>query len=210
MGSGRTELMETIFGVHAKRTTGSIYINKKKVSITTPQQAIDAGIALVPEDRKMHGLILDHKIKTNISIAILKQLERWSIFLDSSKENQLSKNYIQKLAIKTPSANNVARSLSGGNQQKIVLAKWLATHPKILLLDEPTRGIDINAKFEIYALIKELAAQGMGILMVSSELPEILTVSHRVLIMSEGKLRADLPIAEATENNIIKHAIQHN
>lgn len=210
MGSGRTELMETIFGVHPKHSGGTIYINKKKVVITMPHHAIAAGMALVPEDRKVHGLVLDHKIRTNISITILKQLEKWGIFLNNSKENQLSKDYIQKLAIKTASANNVARSLSGGNQQKIVLAKWLATHPKILLLDEPTRGIDINAKFEIYSLIKELAAQGMGILMVSSELPEILAVSHRVLVMSEGRLTADLPISKATESSIVKHAIQHN
>jgi ribose transport system ATP-binding protein len=210
MGSGRTELMETIFGVHPKRSDGRVYIDKKKVAIAKPHHAIAAGMALVPEDRKINGLVLDHKIRTNISITILKQLEKWGIFLSNSKESQLSKDYIQKLAIKTSSANNVARSLSGGNQQKIVLAKWLATHPKILLLDEPTRGIDINAKFEIYSLIKELAAQGMGILMVSSELPEILAVSHRVLVMSEGRLTADLPISKATESSIVKHAIQHN
>jgi ribose transport system ATP-binding protein len=141
---------------------------------------------------------------------VLKQLEKWGIVLHGKKETQLSKEYIQQLGIKTFSENNIAGNLSGGNQQKIVLAKWLATNPRILLLDEPTRGIDINARFEIYALMKKLAADGMAILLVSSELPEILTASHRVLVMAEGRLTADMPIAEATESNVLKYAIQHN
>jgi ribose transport system ATP-binding protein len=137
-------------------------------------------------------------------------LQKWGIVLNHKKEQQLCKEYIQQLAIKTPDENNLARNLSGGNQQKIVLAKWLATQPRILLLDEPTRGVDINAKFEIYGLMKKLAAQGMAILVVSSELPEILAVSNRVLVMAEGRLTAAIPIADATESNILKHAIQHN
>jgi ribose transport system ATP-binding protein len=210
MGSGRTELMETLFGLHPKRAQGHIFVNGQRIHIQTPQQAIQAGIALVPEDRKVHGLILDQKIKNNISITILQQLQKWGILLHGKKENQLCAAYIQQLAIKTTDVNNLARSLSGGNQQKIVLAKWLATQPRILLLDEPTRGIDINAKFEIYGLMKKLAAQGMAILMVSSELPEILAVSNRVLVMAEGRLTADMPMAAATETAILKHAIQHN
>jgi ribose transport system ATP-binding protein len=210
MGAGRTELMETLFGLHPKRTSGNIFVNEQPVTIQTPVQAIKQGIALVPEDRKAHGLILDQKIKTNISITVLKQLEKWGIVLHGKKETQLSKEYIQQLGIKTFSENNIAGNLSGGNQQKIVLAKWLATNPRILLLDEPTRGIDINARFEIYALMKKLAAAGMAILLVSSELPEILTASHRVLVMAEGRLTADMPIAEATESNVLKYAIQHN
>jgi ribose transport system ATP-binding protein len=210
MGAGRTELMETLFGLHAKRATGNIFVNEQAVKIQTPIEAIKQGIALVPEDRKAHGLILDQKIKTNISITVLNQLEKWGIVLLNKKETELSKDYIQQLGIKTHSENNMAGNLSGGNQQKIVLAKWLATHPRILLLDEPTRGIDINARFEIYSLMKKLAAAGMAILLVSSELPEILTASHRVLVMAEGRLTANIPIAEATESNILKHAIQHN
>ena len=210
MGAGRTELMETLFGLHPKRASGNVFINEQQVNIQTPIQAIRQGIALVPEDRKAHGLILDQKIKTNISITVLNQLQRWGIILHNKKETLLSKEYIQQLGIKTFSENNLAGNLSGGNQQKIVLAKWLATNPRILLLDEPTRGIDINARFEIYNLMKKLAAAGMAILLVSSELPEILTASNRVLVMAEGKLTANIPIAEATESNVLKYAIQHN
>lgn len=210
MGAGRTELMETLFGLHPKRATGNIFVNEQPVRIQSPIEAIKHGIALVPEDRKAHGLILDQKIKTNISITILNQLERWGIVLHNRKETNLSKEYIQQLGIKTHSENNIAGNLSGGNQQKIVLAKWLATNPRILLLDEPTRGIDINARFEIYNLMKKLADAGMAILLVSSELPEILTASDRVLVMAEGRLTAEMPIAEATESNILKYAIQHN
>lgn len=210
MGAGRTELMETLFGLHPKRTSGNIYVNEEPVHIQTPIQAIKQGIALVPEDRKAHGLILDQKIKSNISITVLNQLQKWGIILHNRKETLLSKEYIQQLGIKTYSENNLAGNLSGGNQQKIVLAKWLATHPRILLLDEPTRGIDINARFEIYNLMKKLAAEGMAILLVSSELPEILTASHRVLVMAEGRLTADMPVAAATESIVLKYAIQHN
>ena len=210
MGAGRTELMETLFGLHPKRATGNIFVNEQPVRIQSPIEAIKHGLALVPEDRKAHGLILDQKIKTNISITILNQLEKWGIVLHNRKETNLSKEYIQQLGIKTHSENNIAGNLSGGNQQKIVLAKWLATNPRILLLDEPTRGIDINARFEIYNLMKKLADSGMAILLVSSELPEILTASDRVLVMAEGRLTAEMPIAEATESNILKYAIQHN
>jgi len=210
MGAGRTELMETLFGLHPKRATGNIFVNEQPVRIQSPIEAIKHGIALVPEDRKAHGLILDQKIKTNISITILDQLEKWGIVLHNRKETNLSKEYIQQLGIKTHSENNIAGNLSGGNQQKIVLAKWLATNPRILLLDEPTRGIDINARFEIYNLMKKLADAGMAILLVSSELPEILTASDRVLVMAEGRLTAEMPVAEATESNILKYAIQHN
>jgi ribose transport system ATP-binding protein len=210
MGAGRTELMETLFGLHPKRATGNIFVNEQPVQIQSPIQAIKHGIALVPEDRKAHGLILDQKIKTNISITILNQLEKWGIVLHNRKETNLSKEYIQQLGIKTHSENNIAGNLSGGNQQKIVLAKWLATNPRILLLDEPTRGIDINARFEIYNLMKKLADAGMAILLVSSELPEILTASDRVLVMAEGRLTAEMPVSEATESNVLKYAIQYN
>jgi ribose transport system ATP-binding protein len=140
---------------------------------------------------------------------VLHQLEKWGFVLHNKKETRLSKEYIQQLGIKTYSENNIAGNLSGGNQQKIVLAKWLATHPRILLLDEPTRGIDINARFEIYSLMKKLAEAGMAILLVSSELPEILT-AHRVLVMAEGRLTANIPVSEATESNVLQYAIQHN
>lgn len=210
MGSGRTELLETIFGLHHRNCSGEIRIGHTPLQCGSPADAIRSGIALVPEDRKAQGLILRQDVRSNISITILKQLEKWGLFLSKAKEMQLSRDYMQQLSIKASSPYNRACDLSGGNQQKIVLAKWLATQPKLLLLDEPTRGIDINAKYEIYDLMKSLAAGGMGIVMVSSELPEILAVSDRVLVMAEGRLTADLPVEEADEKNILKHAIQNN
>lgn len=209
MGAGRTELMETIFGLHPKNSSGQIQINGQDIKIKNPAAAISAGIALVPEDRKLHGLVLGQTIKSNISITVLKQLEKWGM-LNRKKEKALTADYINKLGIKTSSDAAMANSLSGGNQQKIVLAKWLATHPKVLLLDEPTRGIDINAKAEIYKLIKQLAAEGMGVIMISSELPEILAVSDRVLVMCEGELTASVPIEEATEAVLLKYALHKN
>jgi len=210
MGAGRTELMEAIFGLHPKNASGEIKVEQAEKKIKSPGEAIKAGIALVPEDRKLQGLILNQSINKNISLTILQQLQQWGIMLSNVKEKILSADYINRLGIKTSSGNNAAQNLSGGNQQKIVIAKWLATNPKILLLDEPTRGIDINAKSEIYKLMKALAAEGMGIIMVSSELPEILTVSDRVLVMCEGTLTANLPIEKASEQEILKFAIHKN
>ena len=210
MGAGRTELMETIFGLHPKLSSGQIKIHDRPVKLQSVSDAINAGIVLVPEDRKLQGLSLGQSVRPNISITILKQLERWGLMLSSTKEMALSKQYIQQLAIKTPSTETIVKNLSGGNQQKIVLAKWLAKKPAVLLLDEPTRGIDINAKSEIYKLIKLLASEGMGIIMVSSELPEILAVADRVLVMCEGELTADIPGNEATESTILKYAIHKN
>jgi ribose transport system ATP-binding protein len=210
MGAGRTELMEVIFGLHSKLSAGEIRINDKQVKLQSVSDAINEGIVLVPEDRKLQGLSIGQSVRPNISITILKQLERWGIMLNRKKEMELSKKYIQQLSIKTSSTETIVKNLSGGNQQKIVLAKWLAKKPKVLLLDEPTRGIDINAKSEIYKLIKQLAAEGMGIIVVSSELPEILAVSHRVLVMCEGELTADIPANEATEASILKYAIHKN
>jgi ribose transport system ATP-binding protein len=210
MGAGRTELMECIFGLHPKTSSGDIIMNGKPIKINTPSEAIAAGIALVPEDRKKDGLILNQSIKSNITLTVMNQIEKWNLVLSRTLENALTADYIKKLSIKTSSVDIAARALSGGNQQKIVLAKWLATNPQILLLDEPTRGIDINAKSEIYKLMKTLANEGMGIIMVSSELPEILAVSDRILVMCEGELTASMPIEEATETNILKYAIQKN
>ncbi len=210
MGAGRTEIMETIFGLYPKTASGEVIVENTVKKIKSPCDAIEAGIALVPEDRKLQGLILNQSVNKNIGLTILKQLEQWGIMLSNAKEKVLTDHYIGRLGIKTSSGNNAVQNLSGGNQQKIVIAKWLATNPKILLLDEPTRGIDINAKSEIYKLIKSLAAEGMGIIMVSSELPEILAVSDRVLVICEGTVTADLPIQNATEQEILKFAIHKN
>lgn len=206
MGAGRTELLETLFGLHPNRGSGHVRLDNVAVSLKSPLDAIGAGLALVPEDRKRDGLVLDQDVQTNISLTALAAIEERGL-LSRAKETALARKYIQALRIKTPSEKQTTRNLSGGNQQKIVLSKWLATGPKVLLLDEPTRGIDINAKNEIYTLIRQLAAEGMGLLIVSSEIPEILALSDRILVMCEGTLTANLPATTATEETILKAAI---
>jgi len=206
MGAGRTELLEAIFGQHPKHTSGNISIGGKAYSYSSSIEAIKAGLALVPEDRKKDGLVLGLDVQKNIAITTLKDREVLGL-LHMGKETQLCDKYRSDLKIKASSGKQTADSLSGGNQQKIVIAKWLATHPKILLLDEPTRGIDINAKNEIYKLMLDLTGQGLGIIMVSSELPEILAVSDRVMVLSEGSVTAQIAIDDATEENILKAAI---
>jgi ribose transport system ATP-binding protein len=206
MGAGRTELLETLFGLHPNISTGEVYVAGQLVSIKRPFEAIKAGLALVPEDRKKDGLVLELDVRTNISLTVLDQIETLG-FINENKENGLAEKYIFDLAIKTSSKKQLAKNLSGGNQQKIVISKWLATHPKILLLDEPTRGIDVNAKNEIYKLIISLAKKGLGIIMVSSELTEILAISNRIIVMSEGFITAEIPITEAKEENVLQAAI---
>jgi ribose transport system ATP-binding protein len=209
MGAGRTELLETIFGLHKNRMIGSLLVNRKSADFKSPGEALKAGIALVPEDRKKDGLVLDLSVKSNISLTSLNDLHRFGL-LSSKKERHLSDQYVSSLKIKTNSIHQLARNLSGGNQQKIVLAKCLATKPLVLMLDEPTRGIDINAKNEIYKLIMEFAANGMSILMVSSELPEILAISDRIIVMADGAITAEFSAEEASENNILKAALPKN
>ena len=206
MGAGRTELLESLFGLHAGRISGDIYVDGEHSFFRSPSDAIRSGIALVPEDRKKDGLVLDLDVRTNISLTNLDKIEE-GLFINNKREGDLARKYISELKIKTPSDKQKARNLSGGNQQKIVLAKWLARNPKILLLDEPTRGIDISAKNEIYRLMLNLTALGIGIIMASSELPEILAVSDRVLVLSEGSLTADLPVRNTTENALLTAAI---
>ncbi len=207
MGAGRTEVLEAIFGLHPKFVSGEIIVDGKKQKIKCVNDAIDAGIALVPEDRKKQGLILNMNVKKNTSLACLKSISKFN-FINRKKEAGLSEHFIKKLETKVSSNKQTAEQLSGGNQQKVVIAKWLATHPKILLLDEPTRGIDVGAKTEIYKLICELANQGMGIVFVSSELPEILAISDNILVLSESKLTAKLSRDGATEETIMKAALQ--
>lgn len=203
MGAGRTELFERLFGLNG---SVEIEIENTPLSIKSPSDAVKTGLALVSEDRKKDGIIPELSVKKNISLTTLLGLSRNGI-LNQQKENDLAKKYIFDLKIKTTSDNQLIKNLSGGNQQKAILAKWLATKPKILLLDEPTRGIDINAKAEIYKLIRELADSGLGIIMVSSELPEIFAVSDRVLVLSEGKLTGDFDINKATEEKLLTAAI---
>ncbi len=207
MGAGRTELLEALFGLHSSLTTGAVLIEGKEVKITSPVEAVKAGLALVPEDRKRDGIVPIMNVQQNISLASLEYHVEKNGVLNTQAEAQLATKYIQELGIKTSSSGQLIKNLSGGNQQKAILGKWLATHPKILLLDEPTRGIDVHAKSEIYKLILQLAASGLGILMVSSELPEIFAVSGRVLVLSEGTLTLDTPIENATEDKLLKAAI---
>jgi ribose transport system ATP-binding protein len=206
MGAGRTELLQTIFGLHPRLSTGDIAVAGRRVRIRSPQEAIRAGLALAPEDRKAEGLVLAMSVAENASLAALEQTSRWG-FVRSRRERELVGRYVERLGVKTPSLRQAVRNLSGGNQQKVVLAKWLATNPKVLLLDEPTRGIDVHAKNEIYALIDELAGGGLAIVMVSSELPEILAVADRILVLAEGRLTREFRRGEATEEAILKAAL---
>ncbi|WP_321345415.1 sugar ABC transporter ATP-binding protein [uncultured Draconibacterium sp.] len=206
MGAGRTELLEALFGLHPKLISGEVYIENKKVRIKNVGDAINAGLALVPEDRKLQGLILNMDVSKNTSLANLDSVSKYGI-INKKKENQLSIEFINKLNTKVPTPRIEVQKLSGGNQQKVVIAKWLATNPKILLLDEPTRGIDVGAKAEIYKLINELAEQGMGIIVVSSELPEILAISDNILVLSESKLTGQFTHSEASEEKLMQAAL---
>lgn len=206
MGAGRTELLEAVFGLHPKHVSGKIFIENKPVKISNVTDAIKAGIALVPEDRKLQGLILNMDVAQNTSLACLDKVLSYNL-ISTKKENELSLNYIKSLNTKVPSPKIEVSKLSGGNQQKVVIGKWLATSPKILLLDEPTRGIDIGAKTEIYKLINDLAKQGMGIVVVSSELPEILAVSDNILVLSESKLTGEFSQSEANEEKLMHAAL---
>ena len=206
MGAGRTELLQTIFGLHPKTSSGEVEIDGKRVNIKSPQDAIAAKLALAPEDRKAEGVVLGLSVAHNTTLSCLSKIERMG-FLQPSLERELVGNYVNRLRVKTPSIEQLIVNLSGGNQQKVVLAKWLATEPKVLLLDEPTRGIDINAKKEIYALIDELAQSGLGVVMVSSEWPEILGIADRILVLCEGRKTAEFSRAEATEEKLVKAAL---
>ena len=206
MGAGRTELFEAIFGLHPQEVTGHIMIDGKEVTIRHPQEAVDKGLALCPEDRKREGLVLGMSIGNNTTLAALAECLTHSL-LDSRKEHQQADNYRQKLDIKSTSARQLAGQLSGGNQQKIVLGKWLMTKPKVLFLDEPTRGIDIHAKNEIYRLINQLAAEGMAIMVVSSELPEIMAVSDRIITLREGCVGDTFDRSDFNEERILKASL---
>lgn len=204
MGSGRTRLLQTLFGIQPK-LSGAIYIHDKEIHIHSPYDAIRAGIYLVPEDRKRYGLILGDSVCRNISLPSLKELSRFSL-IRRGRERYLASQLTQQLNIRTPHLDQTVALLSGGNQQKTVLAKWLARQPCWLLLDEPTRGIDVNAKSEIYSLIDVLAQQGVAILLASSELEEILGLCDRVLVMHQGELAGELSREQMSEEAIMQLA----
>jgi ribose transport system ATP-binding protein len=204
VGAGRTELARAIFG-DLPYQAGEIIVDGKPIHPSCPDDCISAGIGLVPEDRKDQGLVLPMPVKNNISMAVLGKLARLGL-IRGGKETQLADESVRRLAIKTPSIKQQVQYLSGGNQQRVVIAKWLATNPKVLLVDEPTRGIDVGAKSEIYALLNRLAGQGVAILLISSELPEILAMSDRILVMHQGRIKAELPGKGATEEIIMRFA----
>jgi ribose transport system ATP-binding protein len=201
MGAGRTELAETLFGVRPL-LEGEVYLDGQPVRLHTPATAIAAGIFLLPEDRRLQGLVLPASVKDNISLASLDKLS-WLRLVSGRRERELGQEMCRRLNVRTPSLQQPVALLSGGNQQKVVLAKWLCRMPRVLILDEPTRGIDVGAKTEIYALMDRLAHQGLAILMISSDLEEILGMSDRVLVMHEGHLVGELPSAGLTEEAIM-------
>lgn len=198
MGAGRTELMMSLFGAYGKRIGGAVALRGKELQIRNPGDAIRAGLAYVTEDRKRKGLVLGMDICHNTTLAALRAVSRHAI-IDLFEEIRTTEQYVQSLRVKTPSVEQKAKNLSGGNQQKVVLGKWMLTQPEVLILDEPTRGIDVGAKFEIYKVMNELVAKGVCIVMISSELPEVLGVSDRVIVIHQGKLSGELHWSEATQ-----------
>jgi D-xylose transport system ATP-binding protein len=205
MGAGRSELLMSIFGAWQGKSSGEVFVEGKRVSIGAPSEAIKNGIGFVTEDRKRFGLLLEQPILDNMTLAGLKRISG-AFITDRSRENVAARKAMQSLKVKANSAATVAGTLSGGNQQKVVLGKWLLTNPKVLFLDEPTRGIDVGAKQEIYAEINKLAKEGLAIVMVSSELPEVLGLADRVLVLHEGKVTGEFAKSEATPEKVMAAA----
>ena len=204
MGSGRTELAMSMFGrSYGQGISGTLRLNGRDVDVSTINKAIDAGIAYVTEDRKQLGLVLDENITKNTTLANLKGVSSATV-IDGDKEFSIASDYRTKMRIRSYGVAQQTVNLSGGNQQKVVLSKWLFTGPQILILDEPTRGIDVGAKYEIYAIINELAEQGKGVLMISSEMPELLGMCDRIYVMNEGRFVGEFTQAEASQENIMR------
>ena len=206
MGSGRTELARTLFGID-KLDSGEIILRGKKASISSPQQAIAHGLALIPEDRRAQGLVLDHSVRDNLLLPLLDRTRKGP-FLSAKAAKELSTELISRFAVKVAHPNRPVRLLSGGNQQKVVLAKWLGTEPEVLLLDEPTAGVDIGTKSEILEMIRGLADAGKAVIVISSEYPELLAVSDRILILRDGTVTADLPRRDIADEESLQLAVQ--
>nr|MBP7056802.1 ATP-binding cassette domain-containing protein [Candidatus Omnitrophota bacterium] len=205
IGAGRTELVMSLFHYWGRRVSGEVCLEGKPVSLKDPATAISVGISLASEDRKRYGLVLTDDVAKNISLASLGKISRLKI-VDVQKEIQSAEHYTKELRIKTPSIEQKTGNLSGGNQQKVVLGKWLMTKPKVLILDEPTRGIDVGAKVEIYNIINDLVDQGVAVIVISSDLPEILGICDRILVMHEGRFTGELHIKDATQEKIMYYA----
>ncbi|MCX7711148.1 MAG: sugar ABC transporter ATP-binding protein [Clostridia bacterium] len=205
MGAGRTEVARAIFGADPI-DSGEFYIHGKKVNIKSPEDAVRFGIGYLSEDRKRYGLALGMDVETNVVLTSFKKFLGFLGFVNSSNTKATAVNYVETLRIKTPGIEQKVKNLSGGNQQKVVIGKWLTRDCDILIFDEPTRGIDVGAKSEIYKLLNDLAQQGKSIIMISSELPEILRMSHRVMVMCEGRITGELSVSEASQERIMSHA----
>ncbi|EOE7171871.1 sugar ABC transporter ATP-binding protein [Clostridioides difficile] len=205
VGSKRSEIVEAIFGLRTY-DSGKIYLNNEEVKFKTPSDAIENGLGLITEDRKGTGLFLQMSVKENTTMAGLKKISKFKSIIDRKKEKEILEKYIEALKIKTPHMNQVIQSLSGGNQQKAIIARWLLLQPDILIMDEPTRGIDVNAKAEIYNLMGDLVESGVSIIMISSEIPELISMSDRIMVMREGHISGFLEGEEMIENNVLKLA----
>jgi rhamnose transport system ATP-binding protein len=205
VGSGRTELAETIFGIRPA-DAGEVLVHGERRHITSPADAIRAGIAYVPEDRRQHGVVLDMSVAANATLASLGSVSSYGL-IDRARERARAQEYVDRLRIRTPSVLAGTHTLSGGNQQKVALARWLSTRPSVIILDEPTQGVDVGSKAEIHGLMQMLVEQGMAILMISSELPEILGMSDRIAVMRGGAVRAVLDRADATPSGILALAL---
>ncbi len=208
MGAGRTELAMSLFGrSYGKNIRGDVSLRGQPVDLSTIDKAVEQGVAYVTEDRKQFGLVLENSIRTNITLANLDEVSSGMV-LDENKETQIGADYRKKLNIRCKDLQQNVVNLSGGNQQKVVLSKWLFSQPDVLILDEPTRGIDVNAKFEIYTIINQLAEEGKGIIFISSEMPELLGMCDRIYVMNEGRMVGELPAAEASQEKIMRMIIK--
>jgi D-xylose transport system ATP-binding protein len=207
MGAGRTALLSSLFGAARSSVTGTLRVGggEARGAPRSPREAMSMGLALVSEDRKRYGLVVEAPIMENLTLAVLRRFAH-HLLLDHAERRKDAQEQVEALHIRTPGLGVAAGQLSGGNQQKVVLGKWLMAQPRVLLLDEPTRGIDVGAKAEIYELIARLAGQGLAVVLVTSELPELLGLSHRVLVLSQGRPTATLQAAEATPERVMAAA----
>ncbi len=201
VGAGRTEVARVLFGID-RAESGEIWLKGRQVEIRSPQQAMEHGIAYVPEDRHQQGLVMNFSIAANVTLPILQKVSRLGL-VDPRRERQLARAYSEQLRVRSTGVEQLVNALSGGNQQKVVLGKWLATEPSVLILDEPTRGIDVGAKSEVHRIISELAARGLAIILISSELPEVLAMADRVIVLHEGRVTGTFTRAEATQERVM-------
>ncbi|MBC8450329.1 MAG: sugar ABC transporter ATP-binding protein [Chloroflexi bacterium] len=204
VGAGRTALAETLFGIRPA-VAGEVWVEGRQVKLNSPREAIQMGMGFVPEDRKLQGLFMNMAVRENIVLSAMDKVARWG-FVNFPKADRLAGEIVKRLDIRTPSLRQRVRNLSGGNQQKVIIARWLTLKPRLLILDEPTRGIDVGAKAEIHALMSQLAQEGVGVLMISSELPEVLGVSDRILVMHEGRVTGEFVRDQATQDDIMRAA----